>query len=172
MASDRLPTTYELVLCALLGAVAFVLKLAMAWLPNIEPVTLLVLAYTAVLGWKALYPVAVYVGMEYLIWGFGLWSACYLYIWPLLVALAMALRRMESRLGWAVLAGAYGLGFGALCAPVYWLTGGWAAALSWWVSGIPFDLAHAGGNFVLTLVLLEPCRSLLRRLLRGRGGRS
>lgn len=44
----------ELVLLALLGALLLVTKLALAWLPNIEPVSLLVLVYTAVLGWKAL----------------------------------------------------------------------------------------------------------------------
>lgn len=46
----------ELVLLALLGALLLVTKLALAWLPNIEPVSLLVLVYTAVLGWKALAP--------------------------------------------------------------------------------------------------------------------
>ena len=51
----------ELVLLALLGALLLVTKLALAWLPNIEPVSLLVLVYTAVLGWKALAPVYVYV---------------------------------------------------------------------------------------------------------------
>lgn len=59
----------ELVLLALLGALLHVTKLALAWLPNIEPVSLLVLVYTAVLGWKALAPVYVYVMMEILIWG-------------------------------------------------------------------------------------------------------
>ena len=61
----------ELVLLALLGALLLVTKLALAWLPNIEPVSLLVLVYTAVLGWKALAPVYVYVMMEILIWGLG-----------------------------------------------------------------------------------------------------
>ena len=37
----------ELVLLALLGALLLVTKLALAWLPNIEPVSLLVLVYTA-----------------------------------------------------------------------------------------------------------------------------
>ena len=64
----------ELVLLALLGALLLVTKLALAWLPNIEPVSLLVLVYTAVLGWKALAPVYVYVMMEILIWGLGFWT--------------------------------------------------------------------------------------------------
>lgn len=118
----------ELVLLALLGALLLVTKLALAWLPNIEPVSLLVLVYTAVLGWKALAPVYVYVMMEILIWGLGFWNLCYTYVWLVLVVLAMLFRKMESPLGWAVLSGAFGLSFGALCALVYWVTGGWAFA--------------------------------------------
>ena len=96
----------ELVLLALLGALLLVTKLALAWLPNIEPVSLLVLVYTAVLGWKALAPVYVYVMMEILIWGLGFWNLCYTYVWLVLVVLAMLFRKMESPLGWAVLSGA------------------------------------------------------------------
>lgn len=104
----------ELVLLALLGALLLVTKLALAWLPNIEPVSLLVLVYTAVLGWKALAPVYVYVMMEILIWGLGFWNLCYTYVWLVLVVLAMLFRKMESPLGWAVLSGAFGLSFASV----------------------------------------------------------
>lgn len=146
----------ELVLLALLGALLLVTKLALAWLPNIEPVSLLVLVYTAVLGWKALAPVYVYVMMEILIWGLGFWNLCYTYVWLVLVVLAMLFRKMESPLGLGSALRAFGLSFGALCALVYWVTGGWAFALSWWVSGIPFDLLHCAGNFAMALVLFRP----------------
>ena len=96
--------------------------------------------------------------MEILIWGLGFWNLCYTYVWLVLVVLAMLFRKMESPLGWAVLSGAFGLSFGALCTLVYWVTGGWAFALSWWVSGIPFDLLHCAGNFAMALVLFRPCR--------------
>lgn len=110
--------------------------------------------------------VYVYVMMEILIWGLGFWNLCYTYVWLVLVVLAMLFRKMESPLGWAVLSGAFGLSFGALCALVYWVTGGWAFALSWWVSGIPFDLLHCAGNFAMALVLFRPCRQVLTRLMR------
>lgn len=152
-------------LYGLLGAVLFVAKTALAFLPNIEPVTLLVMVYASVLGWRALCPVYVYVVLEYLIWGFGLWSACYLYVWAVLALAAILMRKMESPVGWAVLGGAYGLCFGALCALVYWVSGGWQFALSWWIQGIPFDALHCAGNFVMALALFRPCRRVLTRLL-------
>lgn len=161
-------STREIVLLGLLGAVLFVAKMAMAPLPNIEPVSLLVIVYTLTLGWRALYPVYLYAALECAVWGISYWSISYLYVWAVLAVIARLLRRMESPVGWAVVSGAFGLCFGALCALVYLAVGGWAFALSWWVSGIPFDVAHCAGNFVLALVLVRPLRRLLERLLRRR----
>ena len=146
----------ELTVLALLGALMFGAKMAMAALPNIEPVSLLVLVYTVVFGKKALGPIYVYVLLEILIWGLGLWNLNYLYVWLILFLLALAFRRMQSPWSWASLSGAFGLGFGLLCTPVYLATGGWAFGLSWWISGIPFDVLHCAGNFCLALVLFRP----------------
>jgi len=157
-------TPRDLAVFGLLGGMLFAAKMALAWIPNVEPVTLLILVYAAVLGWRALFPVYVYVAMEYAAWGFGLWSACYLYVWAVPVLLGILFRRMETPLGWAVLSGTFGLCFGLLCTPPYFLSGGWAMALSWWVQGIPFDLLHCAGNFVMALVLFRPCRKVLDRL--------
>ena len=155
----------DLAVMGLLGGILFAAKIALAWIPNIEPVTPLILVYAAVLGWRALFPVYVYVAMEYATWGFGLWSACYLYVWAIPALMGILLRRMDSPVGWAVAAGAFGLCFGLLCTPPYFLGGGWAFALSWWVQGIPFDVVHCVGNFVMTLALFRPCRQVLGRLL-------
>ena len=157
-------TLRELSFFAILGAITFGAKVVMMGLPNIEPVSLMVLLFGAVLGRKALYPVYVYVALECLLFGLNLWSVNYLYVWPLLALLGWLFRNMASPWGWAVLSGAFGLGFGLLCAPVYLVTGGLAFAVSWWVSGIPFDLAHCAGNFVIALALFKPLRRTLERL--------
>ena len=150
----------------LLGAVLFAAKSAMAYLPNIEPVSLLVMLFAVCFGWRGLYPVYLYILLECSFWGVGLWSVCYLYVWLILFCLARFLRWMNSPLAWAALSGCFGLLFGALCAPVYWLTGGWAFAVSWWVSGLPMDLIHGAGNFVIALALFKPLRRWLVRLSR------
>ena len=161
-------TAREIAVLGLLSALLFGAKMAMAPLPNIEPVSLLIIVYAAVLGLRALVPVYVYALLEILTWGFGYWSACYLYVWAVLALAALALRRMESPLGWAALSGAFGLCFGALCSLTYWVAGGWAYALSWWISGIPFDLLHGAGNFAMALALFKPCRAVLYRLYYGK----
>lgn len=151
-------TVQELTLFSILGILIFAAKMAMALLPNIEPVSLLVMLLAVCYGWRGLYAVYIYVFLEWAMWGLGLWAICYLYVWLVLFCLAWLLRRMESPLGWAVLSGCFGLLFGALCALVYWASGGWAAAVAWWVSGIPMDLLHGGGNFVIALTLFRPLR--------------
>lgn len=139
----------------------FALKTAMAQLPNIEPVSLIVMLLAVCFGHRSLIAVYLYVFLEIAVWGLGLWNLAYLYVWLILFAAARLLRRMQSPAGWAVLSGCFGLLFGGLCAGVYLVTGGWAAALSWWVAGIPMDLMHGAGNFVIALVLFQPLRRRL-----------
>ena len=154
-------TTAELTLFGLLGAMTFALKMAMAQLPNIEPVSLMVMLAAVCFGWRGLYAVYLYVFLEFAVWGIGLWNINYLYVWLVLFAAARLLRWVESPLVWAALSGCFGLLFGALCALVYWITGGWAFAVSWWVAGIPMDLFHGAGNFVVALALFKPLRRAL-----------
>lgn len=156
----------DIVLFGLLGGLMFAAKMVMAALPNIEPVSLLIMVYAVTLGRRALYPIYIYVALEYAVWGINLWCINYMYIWLILYLAARLLRNMDSALGWAVLSGLFGMCFGLLCAPVYLVSGGWAFALSWWISGIPMDLLHCGGNFAMALVLFKPLRKVLTRLIR------
>lgn len=156
--------TRELVLFGILGSMTFGAKVAMMGLPNIEPVSLMIMLFAVSFGKKAVYPIYTYVLLEFVLYGINIWSVNYLYIWLILAGAAWSLRDMRSPLGWAVLSGAFGLLFGALCAPVYLFSGGALFALNWWLSGIPYDLLHCAGNFALALVLFVPLRKLLERL--------
>ena len=155
-------------LFGMLGALRFAAKYAMSALPNIEPVSLMVMLFAVTFGAKALFPIYLYVGLEILFFGLGLWNFNYLYIWAILALMAYFMRRMEHPLGWAMLSGVYGLLFGALCAPVDVVIGGFAYAGAKWMSGIPFDLAHCAGNFVIALLLFMPLQKLMDRLYNGK----
>ena len=162
---DKLkPTLREVALFGILGALTFGTKVAMSFLPNIEPVSLFVMLYAVVFGRKALYPIYLYVLLEILFYGIHLWNINYLYVWVILALGAWLMRKSENPLAWALLSGVFGLFFGALCAPVYLFSGGLAFAVSWWISGIPFDLLHCAGNFVMALLLFIPLRRLLEKL--------
>ena len=150
-----------MVLFALLGSMTFAAKYVMSFLPNIEPVSLMVMLFAVVFGWKWVYPVYLYVALEILFYGISLWNINYLYIWAVLAVAALFFRDMKHPLGWALLSGTFGLLFGALCGIVDIFIGGLGYAAAKWVSGIPFDLMHGAGNFVIALVLFKPLRKLL-----------
>ena len=153
----------EIVLFGVLGALMFALQVVMGFLPNIEPVSLMVMLFAVVFGWKWVYPVYLYVVMEILFYGISLWNINYLYIWAVLAVAACFLRNMRHPLAWAILSGTFGLLFGALCGIVDIFIGGFGYAVTKWVSGIPFDIAHCAGNFVIALVLFVPLRNLLEK---------
>ena len=159
-------TVREMTLFSVLGAMTFAAKYMMAVLPNIEPVSLCVMLFAVTLGKKAIYPISLYVMMEFLFYGIGSWNIMYLYIWGILALAAYLCRSMENPLAWALLSGGFGLLFGAFCAPVDAVIGGMGYAVSKWISGIPFDVAHCAGNFAMALVLFRPMRRLLEKQYR------
>lgn len=159
------PSIRELCVLALMGAVMFALQVAMASLPNIHITALLIIITACCFGWRAMYSVFVFIILEGLIYGFGIWWFSYLYVWPIFTSAAVLMRRNTSAVIWAVIAAVFGLCFGALCALPYLFTGGIGMAFSYWVSGIPFDFAHCAGNFILTLVLYKPLSSALAKAL-------
>lgn len=165
MAKNKMPLV-EVVLFGILGALTFGAKVVMAVLPNIEPVSLMVMLFAVVFGLKGLYPVLIYVALEILVYGLGTWNIMYLYIWPIFAIAAFLLRKMRHPLGWAMLSGVFGLLFGALCAPVDIFIGGFGYAVTKWTTGIMFDIFHCVGNFVIALVAFQPLRTRLTKLYR------
>lgn len=157
-------TIREICLFGILGALTFGAKYVMSWMPNIEPVSLMVMLFAVTFGIKGLFPVYLYVLLEILFYGLGSWNINYLYVWAILAILALVMRKMETPLGWAMLSGVFGLFFGALCGIVDIFIGGFGYALAKWISGIPYDLMHCGGNFVIALLLFDPMRKLLEKL--------
>ena len=147
-------------ICALMDAG----KEGLRVIPNVHPVTLLLLLATAVYGVKALYPAFGFAILEIALYGAGLWNLMYLYVWPIVVFAALPFRQSRSRALWAALAGLHGICFGALCAIPYLFIGGWKMAFTWWLSGIPYDVIHCVSNAVLVFVLLPPLRRLLETL--------
>lgn len=158
-------TVKEISALSIMGALIFAAKIALAALPNVNINSLLIILTAVFFGWKVLYSVGVYIMLEGLVFGFGLWWFCYWYLWPILAVIAVLMRKNQSALIWAVVAGVFGLCFGALCSIPYFFIGGWEMALSYWISGIPFDLIHCGGNFILTLVLYKPLYKAMDSIL-------
>ena len=157
-------TVRELAELAVITALMIALKEAMNALPNIHPVMLLLILSVRRYGRRALYPALGFSLVECLLYGFGMWSVSYLYIWPLSVLLALPFRRNDSPLFWACFAGVFGLCFGALSALTTLFLFGWHSAVAYWVSGIPFDLIHCVSNFILVLILYNPLTRVMNQI--------
>ncbi|MBE6932611.1 MAG: hypothetical protein E7464_04420 [Ruminococcaceae bacterium] len=154
----------ELLALSLMAALIFGSKVALSFLPNIHLGALLLIVATLRFGPKALYTAFVYVMLEGLVYGFGLWWISYLYIWPLLVLAVLPLRRTRSYFVLSVAGALHGLLFGALCAIPVGVLSGLKAGFAYWIAGIPFDLIHGAANFILCLVLLRPLDRLTQKV--------
>lgn len=154
----------EMVLLSLLGALLFVVQVVLGFLPNIELVSVLIIVYARVYGYKVFYPIYLFVALEALWYGVNTWVIQYTYVWAILALTVLLLRHCESRGIWVLINAAFGLAFGALCSLTYLFIGGVSGMIAYWISGIPFDLLHMGGNILTALVLCEPLYRLLSRL--------
>ena len=155
----------ELCLLSMTGALIFVSKLVLSGIPNVNLNTLLIILSVVFFGGKAFYAVALYVLLEGLVFGFSLWWFSYLYTWPAVTFVIWLFRKNGSPLLWAAVAGLCGLCFGPLMYLLYFFVNGWQTAFSMWVAGIPYDLVHCAGNFVLTLILYRPLYRVFLRFL-------
>ena len=171
---SRRSAAQDVAAAALMAAVIEVCKLFMQGLPNIEMTSFLVILFTLHYGRLSLYAIPAFILIEGLLYGFGLWWVMYLYAWPLLALITRAFSRADSAFFWACVSGAFGLLFGLLCAVPYFFIGlagggfaqGMRQLFAWWVAGIPYDLIHGAGNFVLMLALYRPISKLLVRMPR------
>lgn len=156
----------DLAVDALLSAILIVCQFGLSWLPNIELVSLFLILYTLVFKkhvWMILY---VFVVLEGMIWGIGLWWFPYLYVWAILLICVRFLfkNRTPSAFLAATINGIFGMLFGFFCSLTNILTAGLPAAFIWWTAGIPFDLVHGISNFMITLILFHPLYHILTAL--------
>lgn len=145
-------------LVGVMAAILLVAQVALSFLPNIELVSLFILVFSLYFPRHAPYAIYVFVLAEGLIYGFHIWWITYLYVWIIMYFIARIFSRYQGASSWlwAVINGLYGLGFGALTSIPYFITGGIGGGVAYFVAGIPFDLLHCGGNFVVALLLYKP----------------
>ena len=170
MDAERRPalSARELCVMALLTAILFLQEELLNFLPNIQLTVFLILLYAKCLGfWKTMMIVTVYVlldsaymGSLNLIFTTGQWIG-----WmagPLITCLC--LKKTENP---AVLAGA-AAGFAFLYCWVMILPTMWLLHVEfvpYLIADVPFELILAASSFLTTLLLYEPLRKLLRKLL-------
>ena len=79
-----------------LSAILLIGQVGMAALPNIEPVTMLIIVYTLIYKKQVFYIIYTFVVLEGLIYGFGIWWFSYLYIWTILAVIVLLMQKNQS----------------------------------------------------------------------------
>ncbi len=161
----------NMIIFAMLGAVLFASKVVFEALPNIHPVTMLIMVYTVVYRSRALIPIYIFVLISGVYYGFQIWWIPYVYIWAINWAITMILPQKMSKktamIVYPIVCGILGVLYGTFYAPAQALLFSYdfATMLKWIVAGLPFDLMHGFGNFVMGF-LIYPISKVLMRLER------
>lgn len=161
------PTTRELAVFAMLGAVMYASKIVMEVAPNIHLLGVFTIAFTIVYRKKALYPIYTYVLLNGIFSGFAAWWIPYLYVWTLLWGAVMLLpKNMPKKIQpivYMALCAAHGFLFGTLYAPAQALLYGlsFRGMIAWIIAGLPWDFIHGISNFFCGILIL-PLASVLK----------
>lgn len=161
-------TVREITVFAMLGALLFGSKMLLEAVPNIHPLTMLIMVYTLVYRKKAIFPLLVYLVLDTVKWGFATMIP-YWYIFPLVwlctLAIPKAVSGVRLQIVCTVICTLFGLLFGVLYAP--WQAFLWKLdlpkTLTWIAAGFYFDLLHAAGNFAASFLTL-PLVKLVNRI--------
>ena len=161
----------ELVLIATLAAAAAAGRVLFAAIPNVQPVTVIVVVVGVALGPRAgatTGALAALISNFYL--GQGAYTPWQMLAWGLCGLIGgLAAPLLRRRVPLALTCFALGFAFDALMDVWEWLSfypHTWQAFAALWVRGISFDMAHATGNFLLALAIGPELRRLLERYAR------
>lgn len=163
------PSIHDITLVGIWAALTFGVKLVLAPVVGVELVSLLLAVFTVVMGFgrgiaAALVFTTITV-LESAYYGAGDWIVLYYINWPLLTVLThLFLKKDSGELRAAVLLGLFGLLFDLPSGGIKLVLFGPVYALTYLISGIPFDLAHGAANFVTTLFLYHPLSDRLTHL--------
>lgn len=157
----------ETVIFAMLGALMYMSKWLMEFLPNIHLIGVFIVAITVVYRKKALYPIYIFVLVTGLLGGFSTWWVPYIYIWTVLWGATMLLpKNMPKKIApivYMVVCSLHGFLYGILYAPAQALLFGldFEGTLTWIAAGFPFDITHGISNF-LCGILIVPLINAIR----------
>lgn len=150
----------ETVIFAMLGALMYMSKLLMEFLPNIHLIGVFIVAITVVYRKKALYPIYIFVLITGLLGGFSAWWIPYLYIWTVLWGFTMLLpKKLPSKAAPVIymsVCSLHGFLYGILYAPAQALMFGldFKGTLAWIAAGFPFDITHGISNFLCGILIV------------------
>lgn len=159
----------RIALLAMLTAVTHVSRLAFQFLPNVQPVTAILLILTFTMSIKDALIVAVLsIMLSNITLGMGVWTLAQILSFTVVVLCAAALKPVHHKLPLIVkivFAGAMGYLYGFIIslvqAPFFGIQSFWV----YYLSGLPFDTMHALGNAGFYAILWPILPPIIHRFM-------
>lgn len=152
-------------------------KLALAAIPNVEAVTLLIALYSYSFGSMGFLATIIFVMIEPLIWGFGPWIVSYFIYWPLvsIVFILIGKKGIKNRIFLTLTAALLTLFFGVLTSLVD--IGLFSGAFDnflyrfavYYARGVWFYISQLVTNIIVFPILFIPAATLLFKIKRRLG---
>lgn len=163
---------FRVALTGICAALIEAVKLALAFIPNVEGVTLLTALFGYCFGWTGVLSSLIFVSIEPLIYGYNTWVLSYYLYWPFVAFVFMLLGRRKVRNRVALTAVAVGLTvwFGVLTSLVDvglftgFLTNFWHRFRIYYLRGTWFYVVQIACNAVVFPLLFRPLSTLLEKL--------
>ena len=159
-------------LVGMMAATVEAAKLALAAIPNVEAVSLLLALYSFVFGWAGVMAAVVFVCIEPLVWGMGTWFISYLIYWPALSLVFFILGRL--RMGGRILPTAvitvmtFLFGILTSLVDIGLFSGNFDDFFYrfgiYYARGALFYAVHIGSNLVIFALLFKPLKRVLLRI--------
>lgn len=162
--------TYKLTLLALLAALAVVGRTVFSFIPNVQPVTAIIIICGLILGPVSAILLAILTTfLSNMILGMGIWAIWQIVSWGLIGLISGLIGKYFKRIPlyvlvvYAIFCG-YFYGF-VISLTTYQVTGKF---LPYYLAGLPFDTNHAIGNAVFIVLLYPIIRLYFEKYARNR----
>jgi len=156
----------DIITISMFAAIIFVMKIALALLPNIQLVVLLLVFYTKALGFKKTFIIlAIYSILDASFYGgFSIFAPFVFVAWLIIpIALSTIFKKVENSLTLAFLS----ILFSFLYSWILILPSILIFSIPFWtylVSDIPFEILLATSSFISIEILYDPLRKLFKTL--------
>lgn len=162
--------TYKLTLIAIFAALAVVGRYAFAFIPNVQPVTAIIIICGVLIGPGAAIILSLLVTfLSNMLLGMGIWTVWQIISWALIGLLAGMIGKYVKKIHIIYLT-LFGILSGYLYGFIISLVTYQATGKFWpyYFLGLPFDTYHAIGNGIFILLLYPLIKYLLKKYANGR----
>lgn len=161
MKANRIATIGVLTALIVVGRMSF------TFLPNVQPMTTILILITLTIGLgNGLLVALLSILISNLSLGMGVWTIAQLVSFSVIIIITSLFHNFYDKIPPLLMAlhcGLMGLLYGLIISLVQAPFFGWASFMPYYFSGIPYDFLHAFGNVCFYIILYKPLSNILKK---------